>query len=117
MEELDSLASGAALRVAESPVGEACRYFLFVGPDHCLAERRGYGVFEWIIRGFRLRTAFISPYEHHNMTARTVLINSECTVAVALGDPLLAAPQDCLIICVRESVIGSFRTCMDMAVK
>jgi len=92
VEELDGLASGAALRVAESSVGEACCHFLFVGPDHCLAERRGYGVFEWIFRGFRLRTAFISPYEHHNMAARTILINSECAVAVALCDSFLASP-------------------------
>ena len=80
VEELDSLASGAALRVTESPVREATRHFIFIGPDHSRAESRGYGVLKWIFSGLRFRTAFVAPYEHHDMAARTVLIDPECTV-------------------------------------
>ena len=100
MEELDSLASGAALRVTESPVREATRHFIFIGPDHSRAESRGYGVLKWIFSGLRFRTAFVAPYEHHDMAARTVLIDPECTVVVALGDSFLTAPQYRFIICV-----------------
>ena len=50
VEELDSLSSGAALRVAERPVREASRHFIFISPDHSRAERCGYGILKWIFR-------------------------------------------------------------------
>ena len=50
VEELDSLSSGAALRVAERPVREASRHFIFISPDHSRAERCGNGILKWIFR-------------------------------------------------------------------